>query len=172
MCNTSNILKSLFGYQAWANKELLDVIGQLDIQKHAIERQEALRLLNHIFVVGSIFRAHLSTKRHGYTDTNTEDTPSLEALRASLEEQDAWYTGYVARADAVMLSAPSVFAFTDGDAGRMSCEEMLLHVATHSGYHRGEVGRILRPLEVELPWDTYAVFLHRSQPSRREALAC
>lgn len=170
MSNTSKILQSLLGYHAWANKELLDVVGQLDVLKHATERQEALRLLNHIFIVGSIFRAHLSSRRHTYTDTNTENTPSLEALGQSLQELDAWYTAYVAEADAVMLAEPSIFAFTDGDAGRMSREEMLLHVATHAGYHRGEIGRILRPLELELPWDTYAVFLHRSQPSRREAL--
>ena len=66
-----------------------------------------------------------------------------------------------------MLAEPIIFSFTDGDAGCMSREEMLLHVATHAGYHRGEAGRMLCPLGVALPWDTYAVYLHCSQPSRR-----
>lgn len=167
MRTTSTVLHSLFGYHAWANQELLDVIGQLNIGQHAIERQQALRLLNHVLVVGNIFRAHLSAKSHGYADTNTEDTPSLGALRKSLEALDAWYEDYVAEADAVMLAEPIAFGFTDGDAGCMSREEVLLHVATHAGYHRGEVGHMLRPLGVELPWDTYAVYLHRSQSSRR-----
>jgi uncharacterized damage-inducible protein DinB len=49
----------------------------------------------------------------------------------------------------------------------MSREEMLTHVVTHGGYHRGEVGRILAQLSVSPPWDTFAVYLHKTEPSRR-----
>ncbi len=49
----------------------------------------------------------------------------------------------------------------------MSRQEMLMHVATHGGYHRGEVGRILAQLSLAPPWDTFAVYLHQSEPSRR-----
>jgi uncharacterized damage-inducible protein DinB len=59
------------------------------------------------------------------------------------------------------------FVFTDGDHGCMSREEMLTHVVTHAGYHRGEVGQIMKQLSIELPWDTFAVYLHRAEPSRR-----
>jgi len=44
---------------------------------------------------------------------------------------------------------------------------MLTHVVTHAGYHRGEVGQIMKQLSIELPWDTFAVYLHRTEPSRR-----
>jgi uncharacterized damage-inducible protein DinB len=55
----------------------------------------------------------------------------------------------------------------------MTREEMLTHVVTHGGYHRGEVGRILVQVSngseqgIKLPWDTYAVHLHATEPSRR-----
>lgn len=66
------------------------------------------------------------------------------------------------------LLAESVpFVFTDGDRGYMSREEMLTHVVTDAGYHRGEVGQIMKQLSIELPWDTLAVYLHRTEPSRR-----
>lgn len=61
----------------------------------------------------------------------------------------------------------------DGDNGYMTREEMLTHVVTHGGYHRGEVGRILVQVSngseqgIKLPWDTYAVHLHTTEPSRR-----
>jgi uncharacterized damage-inducible protein DinB len=44
---------------------------------------------------------------------------------------------------------------------------MLIHLIVHSGYHRGEVGRIMSRLSINMPWDTFAVYLHRTQPSRR-----
>lgn len=55
----------------------------------------------------------------------------------------------------------------------MTREEMLTHVVTHGGYHRGEVGRLMIQAaarsahDIKLPWDTYAVHLHRTEPERR-----
>ncbi|WP_352836666.1 DinB family protein [Mesorhizobium sp. M0296] len=49
----------------------------------------------------------------------------------------------------------------------MSPQEMLTHVVLHGDYHRGEAGRILAQISVMPPWDTFAVHLHRAEPSRR-----
>lgn len=57
--------------------------------------------------------------------------------------------------------------FTDGDKGYMTLEEMLTHVALYGGYHPGEVGRILWQLSITPPWDTFAVYLHHTEPERR-----
>ena len=71
------------------------------------------------------------------------------------------------------LSQSIAFVFTDGDQGYMTREEMLTHVVTHTGYHRGEAGRLLTQAAardghgVYLPWDTYAVHLHQTEPERR-----
>jgi len=59
------------------------------------------------------------------------------------------------------------FTFTDGEHGRMSREEMLAHVITHGGYHRGEVGRILSQLSIARPRDIFTGYLHKSEPERR-----
>jgi uncharacterized damage-inducible protein DinB len=80
---------------------------------------------------------------------------------------DRWYLGYLETATPELLSESVPFTFTDGDKGCMSREEMLAHVVTHGGYHRGEVGRIMAQHSVGLPWDTFAVYLHRTEPSRR-----
>jgi uncharacterized damage-inducible protein DinB len=50
----------------------------------------------------------------------------------------------------------------------MSREEMLAHVITHSGYHRGEVGRLLPQIESAAMRDVFAGYLHRSDPKRRQ----
>jgi len=162
-----DLLRSLFVYQAWANGELLEKLASMDQQKHAKERHAAIRLLNHNLVVSRIFAAHLSGTHHGYASDNTEDTPSLDELGADVAAMDRWYLDYLETVSPKFLPQPVPFIFTDGDKAMMSRQEMLTHVVTHGGYHRGEIGRILVQIGVTPPWDTFAVHLHQTEPSRR-----
>ena len=114
-----------------------------------------------------IFAAHLTGARHGYAADNTEDTPSLDRLRADVAASDRWYLDYLETVSPDYLSEPVPFVFTDGDKGLMSRQEMLTHVIIHGGYHRGEVGRMLSQISITPPWDTFAVHLHQTEPSRR-----
>ncbi|TIX66733.1 MAG: damage-inducible protein DinB, partial [Mesorhizobium sp.] len=123
MCALS-LLRSLFDYQAWANAELLESLADL-AQAHASERHAAIRLLNHNLVVSKIFAAHLSGTRHGYVSDNTEDTPSLDALRADVEAMDRWYRDYLDAVTPQLLAELVPFIFTDGDKAMMSRQEML-----------------------------------------------
>jgi len=165
--STIALLRTLFGYRAWANAELLEKMEGFDLDLHAEERQAALRLLNHTYVVDQIFAAHLTGSAHGFLTDNTPETPSLEALRTALTTSDLWYQGYLETITPEQLEESVPFAFTDGDSGCMSRQEMLTHLAVHSGYHRGEIGRIMGQLSIPLPWDTFAVYLHQTEPSRR-----
>jgi uncharacterized damage-inducible protein DinB len=167
------LLLKMFRYQAWANGELLDATDSLSAERHSAERHLAIRLMNHCLVVNRIFAAHLVGQAHHFESDNTPETPDLAELRAGLAATDQWYLDYVATVTPAMLSESVAFAFTDGDNGYMTRDEMLTHVVTHGGYHRGEVGRILKQISggpeqgVKLPWDTYAVHLHRTEPERR-----
>jgi uncharacterized damage-inducible protein DinB len=165
--SASTLLQSLFRYKAWANEELFAELDKLDPVAHQAERHAAIRLLNHIHVVDRIFAAHLSDQVHGHTATNTVDTPSLETLRSAVAEVDRWYVDYVAGLPAEQLTERLQFSFTDGADGCMSREEMLAHVATHGGYHRGAVGRIMAEVSVPPPRDIFTVYLHRTEPERR-----
>lgn len=166
---TQNLLQKLFAYRRWANDELLATVAAVAAEHYPAQREAALRLINHYYLVDCIFRAHLAGEAQRLTATNTPLTPTLEELGEKLAASDRWYQHYVQTVTAQALAEKIGFVFTDGDRGCMSREEMLLHVVTHSGYHRGEVGRVLMQTGVELPWDTFAVFLHRSEPARRLA---
>jgi uncharacterized damage-inducible protein DinB len=159
-------LKSLFAYKARADAELLGVLGTLPA-RHADALQTCLRTLNHIHVVDRIFRAHPSAQPRPFDATNTRETPALDALRADVEATDAWYCSHVASLDEARLGQVLDFTFTDGDPGRMSREEILLHVLTHGSYHRGNIGQVLKSIAVNPPRDLYTRFLHTSEPARR-----
>ncbi|TIO07541.1 DinB family protein [Mesorhizobium sp.] len=165
--STLALLRSLFAYQAWANDELLEKLASLDARVHDKERHAAMRLINHCHVVSRIFSAHLLGASHGYCADNTDETPALGELRAAVTATDRWYLDYLETVSSQQLSEPVAFVFTDGDKALMSRQEMLTHVVLHGGYHRGEVGRILAQISITPPWDTFAVHLHRAEPSRR-----
>ena len=165
---STETLNSLFGYKSWANSELFSLLATLP-PEHSEQIHTCIRTLNHIYVVDRIFRAHLSGEPRPFDATNTKATPPLEQLRAGVQATDSWYRDYVASLTASALSEVLAFTFTDGDRGRMSREEILLHVLTHGGYHRGNVGQVLRSISVAPPRDLYTKFLHQAEPARREA---
>ena len=162
------MLKTLFAQKTWANAELYDCMAKVDAAQHAEPLHTAMRSLNHIHVVDRIFRAHLRGEPHGYDKTNTDATPALGELHFAAAETDAWFESYLAGLDAGALSESLPFRFTDGDAGRMSREEMLFHVLTHGAYHRGNVGQVLKGIGVTPPRDLLTKFLHQREPARRE----
>lgn len=164
----STLLQTLFGYHAWANVDLFNKLESVDAEKHGKELQTALRLISHYYVVSRIFAGHLQGVPHGFTSDNLEEIPALHDLKAAVTTSDQWYLDYLHKASSTTLSELVAFTFTDGDKGYMTREEMLTHVALHGGYHRGEVGRTLWQLSVALPWDTFAVYLHQSEPARRQ----
>jgi len=165
---SQNILTSLFAQKSWANRELFDVLASVTSTEHAASMHTAIRTLNHIYVVDRIFRAHLLGETHPYTATNTTETPELGELHFAVAETDLWFEDYVSTVDAPALAQSLAFQFTDGDAGRMTREEMLFHVLTHGAYHRGNVGQILKGISVAPPRDLLTKFLHVREPARRQ----
>ena len=115
-----------------------------------------------------MFKAHLLGEAHGYTATNTDATPEIDELQFRVAETDVWYEKHVATVTPSQLGERISFRFTDGDAGTMTREEMLLHVITHGSYHRGNVGQVLKSISVAPPRDLYTKFLHITEPTRRQ----
>ena len=165
---STDTLKSLFAYKAWANRELFACLASLPAE-HAEPLHTCVRTLNHIYVVDRLFRARLAAEPQPFEATNTRETPTLAQLRADVEITDAWYLSYVSGLPAPAGAEVLDFTFADGDQGRMSREEILLHVTAHGAYHRGNVGQVLKSIAVVPPRDLYTKFLHQSEPARRSA---
>jgi uncharacterized damage-inducible protein DinB len=163
-----NTLHSLFAQKAWANNEVFNMLATVPVAQHGVAVHTAVRTLNHIHVVDRIFQARLEGAQHGYTASNTEATPELDQLQFAVAETDAWYERYAATVSATQLDEKLSFRFTDGDQGRMSREEILVHVITHGAYHRGNVGQIMKSLSIVPPRDLYTKFLHLTEPARRQ----
>ena len=164
------LIKTMLKYKAWANAEILKAMRLFDERIHVDERHAAIRILNHTYVVDRIFAANLRGLPHGYTATNTTETPELDNLSVAIKTTDEWYVDYVAGLGPDDLAENVKFTFTDGEPGRMSRAEMLTHVVVHGEFHRGAVGRIMTQLSIKPP-DAFTAYLHRAEPAARRRLA-
>lgn len=163
-------LHHLFRYKAWANDHLLTALARLEDSSPITTL--AIKALSHTYVVDRIFAAHLRREAHAYTSANLSEMPTLEDLSADLRRSDQEYIDYASTLDRDQLAERIDFAFTDGAVGRMSREEMLMHVVTHGTGHRGQVSAVMLLNSVPPAKDGFTTYLHEAEAStRRRALA-
>ena len=163
--NEISTLERLFRYKAQANDEILAAMRLFDDASPA--KEIAIRVLSHTYVVDQIFAANLTGAEHAHTSANKSQAPTLEELSNAIKISDQWYIDYVSRPENARLAEWIDFTFTDGAPGRMSREEMLLHVTTHGGYHRGQVGWIMTENSIAPPPDGLTNYLHKAEASAR-----
>src|SRR5215467_132908 len=163
--NEISTLERLFRYKANSNKEILAAMQLFDDASPA--REIAIRVLSHTYVVDQIFAANLTGAEHAHTSANKSHAPTLEELSNAIKISDQWYIDYVSRLENARLAEWIDFTFTDGAPGRMSREEMLLHVTIHGGYHRGQVGWIMTENSIAPPPDGLTSYLHKAEASAR-----
>jgi len=161
-------LHRLFRYKAWANAELLDRLAALGEDSPIVPL--AIQALDHSYIVDRIFAAHLRRQPHAYAAANADAMPALAELDAGIRASDREYVDYVAALDRGQLDERIDFTFTDGRPGRMSREEMLLHVITHGVGHRGQVSAVMLFDSVPPARDGFTTWLHEAEtPARRRA---
>jgi uncharacterized damage-inducible protein DinB len=158
-------LNHLFQYKAWADDELLTALAKLDSKSPVTAL--AVKALSHTHVVDQIFAAHLRQRQHTYSSANLSEMPTLEALSADLRNSDRAYVDYVSSLDASLLVQRLDFTFTDGAPGRMSREEMLMHVITHGVGHRGQISALMLLNSLTPTQDGFTTYLHRAESAAR-----
>ena len=140
-------VRMLVGYKAWANELIYTMVSELPEEEALRDRKtrfgNMVHTLNHVYVIDSVFQAHLLGRLHGYTARNTPTHPPLAELRSAVRALDQWYIDYVHRLSDADLERRIAFQFIGGGEGEMTCEEMILHVVNHGTYHRGFVGDMM-----------------------------
>lgn len=157
----------LFRYKAWANDELLTRLAMLGAVRRFTISRLAIKALSHSHVVDRIFAAHLQRKAHPYTSANLSQLPTLDDLAADIRATDQEYIAYVSGLDRDALAERIDFVFTDGAPGRMSREEMLVHVINHGTGHRGQVSALMLLNAAAPAKDGFTTYLHEAEASAR-----
>jgi uncharacterized damage-inducible protein DinB len=162
-------LQQLFRYKAWADDNLLTALTRFEGDPRTLGL--AIKALSHSYVVDRIFAAHVRRESHAYASANPSDLRHLKDLAADMRRSDREYVDYVTALDPAQLSEHIDFAFTNGAPGRMTREEMLLHVITHGIGHRGQVSAVMLLNSVPPARDGLTTYLHETEAPKRRRVA-
>jgi uncharacterized damage-inducible protein DinB len=162
---------ALMQHKQWADAELVRVVRGLPWLARLIVGRFVLAILRHAHAVDCIFRAHLLGVAHGYASANPDEPRCLAELEHRVHEVDAWYVAYARALDAGALSTPLSIAFTDGERQTLTRAEMLLHVALHGTYHRGNAGILLRLVGAGALPDRLTSYLRSARSTARDGAA-
>jgi uncharacterized damage-inducible protein DinB len=141
---TGQTYAQLMEIKRWADRGLYDAVGQ-NLNKLSPEEAFIMRrILDHIHVVDRIFQRHLQGRPHAFQAARSEAVPDLQALADSAREVDDWYASYAGALAQADFEQPIDFTFTSGKPARMTRGEIILHIALHGTYHRGNAGAVLQ----------------------------
>ncbi len=157
----ADTIRMLARYGQWSNQVMFDAVAALP-EGEALKPRNSLfknmvHTLNHIYVIDRIWQAHLEGREHGYAARNTPDHPPLAELWSLQQDVDAWYVAWSDRQTDATLAETVHYTLIGGNPGAMTRGEILLHVVTHTNYHRGFIADMIyevpgcRPPTMDLP---------------------
>lgn len=151
-------LRKLYMYDDWANRE---VAGALAAAQPPPAR--SVRLMAHIVGAEWVWRNRL------FPGTKTMAVwPQLSApeiLREIKELRPAW-DSYLAKLTSDHLEDDVAYTNSKGEHYRSALSDILMHVAMHSAYHRGQIAADMRASGLE---PVYTDFIHAVRQGRMTA---
>ncbi len=162
--------RMLARYNAWADQVFFDAVAALPDGAAAKPRQTLFKTmigtLNHNYVVGLIWQAHLERRPHGLKARNLVLHETLPALREAQDKLNDWFIRWADAQSAESFAEILDFTFISGERGRMTREEMLLHVVNHNSYHRGWAAEMFFDVPAKPPATDLPVYLGTIRSAR------
>jgi len=130
-------LKKLFCYEAWASRRLLIRLRELPDVDPQVQK-----LLAHIQVGLKVWIMRI----HGEDSRGISIWPdlSLGECEALIDENEKAYAGLLANLSEEFLVKKVAYTNQHGLSYETAVGDILFHVITHGGYHRGQIARLLR----------------------------
>ena len=127
--------RRLFAYTAWADRRALAAL------RATPDPAEALRLFAHVLAAEHVWLSRLrgTAPAHAVWPTLT-----LDECTALADANAAGYADYLAGLGDDDFARPVRYRNTAGVAYETAVGDILTHVATHGGYHRGQIARAIR----------------------------
>lgn len=157
--------RTLMHQKRWATNGLNGVLAETLPRLPADEQLLVRRLLDHIQTVDEIFSHNLEATPHGHAAPRSDGIPAFDTLAGKARATADWYAHYVDTLDAEKVDEVLDFSFSNGEPATMTRGEILLHVATHSAGHRGQVALLLQKNGLQPFPDRITDFLQAEAPS-------
>jgi uncharacterized damage-inducible protein DinB len=154
----SSMLREMFDHMAWADAR---VIALLTASPDAARVSGVLRLLSHVVAAERVWLGRIRAE-DGQHPVWPEWT--LPQVQTTAEENAAAYAELVSHLTDDEATRAIDYRNSQGVAFRTRLRDILLHVALHGSYHRGQIAAALRAAGVAPAGTDYIIYV-REQPN-------
>jgi uncharacterized damage-inducible protein DinB len=140
-------IRALYAYNEWANNHLVKVSSRASPAELAAPRgasfESILISLAHIAAAQINWLERWTTGRNTMPTLELQKMPDLGTVRASFLASHAGLRDFLAGLGDERLAVPLVFRDSSGSEFNRPLWQLMLHVANHGTYHRGEIALML-----------------------------
>lgn len=145
------LLPRLFSYDAWANREIIR-----SLRATPDFPPKALKLLGHILSAEMLWHERIEGQEQSLTVWPDLSLDECESLTRRLE--GVWRR-YLEQSETALAKEIS-YKNSKGESWNSRAEDILLHVITHSAYHRGQIATAMRAAGHQ---PAYTDFIHAAR---------
>lgn len=144
------LLRAFYDYNEYANNRLLGTCEALSPQQLGAPAGASWgsieTSLAHIVAAQVNWLSRWTTGSNSRSTMEVQKVTGLDNLRRAFDESHAGLREFTAALTEERLDAPLVFKDSSGNAFERVLWQLMLHVANHGSYHRGEVAMALTAL--------------------------
>jgi len=129
-------LQRLFKYDTWANHEVVDALASAPKPP-----QRSVKLMGHVVASEWLWLFRIIHEPQKY---DTWEEMTIEDLKDSTDELSQVWINFFGELRADSLVKNVSYKNTKGEQWSNSLQDILMHVAMHSAYHRGQVASDMR----------------------------
>lgn len=168
---TPEYYRTLFGYNAWANRRTMEACAGLTAEQFTKEMGSSFpsvrETLTHIVWAEWLWLERWHGRSHG-PEPPWPAFANVADVRREFEKVDGDLSGFVGGLKAADLERVHEYKNTAGKPNSSPMWEMLSHLANHSTYHRGQVTTLLRQLGSR-PTATDLIAFYRERAAQASA---
>jgi uncharacterized damage-inducible protein DinB len=142
-------LRRLFAYDDWANREVLAAL-----RSSANPPARSLKLIAHVLSAERLWLARINQENPSLPVWPELTLTECETEAGKLKSSWAFY---LKGCEAAGISAQIKYVNSKGESWTSQIDDILLHVITHSAYHRGQIASDMRAAGVT---PAYTDFIH------------
>ncbi len=142
----------LIKYNEWANKILIDSLKLQNISSEAI-----MKILSHILLSEHIWM--LRMQKGEYENLDFWKPLNIEECIKFAKDNSSVYFSYLNKMEEKNLKKIIHYKNSKGNEYSNTIEDILTHVSHHSAYHRAQIAREIRRLNLNPPLTDYIAFV-------------
>ena len=146
----------IFRYRTWANQQTL-----ASLVACPAAQAEAVPLLAHILAAEHVWLARMEGRE---PTLPVWPTLSVDECGRLIAEHERSWAAYIDGLDDAKLAAPVEYRNVKGEPFRNTVLDILTQVATHGGYHRGQIAKIVGRCGGKAAMTDFIIYIRAGEP--------